>query len=229
MRASARWWSRVLFRRRRTEIVGGRQRRAVDREARSDSPSRCRSRLSLRRRVRRRCTPRMPDPAMWNPVAERRVRMDLRRDAGAELRRLAGAAAESLRRPRRSRRPRRRRTQRGVPACSTRSCRPCSASSAQCAASRACGRESRAGAADCCSCTTCRSGSGALGLAAVFSAEVSAADAVLFMLATSLSQDLYKRFVNPAATDRQVLTVARAGVGRRRHARRRRRVRVAER
>jgi SSS family solute:Na+ symporter len=51
---------------------------------------------------------------------------------------------------------------------------------------------------------------GALGLAAVFSAEISAADAVLFMLATSLSQDLYKRFVNPAATDRQVLAVARA-------------------
>ena len=50
---------------------------------------------------------------------------------------------------------------------------------------------------------------GALGLAAVFSAEVSAADAVLFMLATSLSQDLYKRFLRPAATDRQVLVVAR--------------------
>jgi SSS family solute:Na+ symporter len=50
---------------------------------------------------------------------------------------------------------------------------------------------------------------GALGLAAVFSAEVSAADAVLFMLATSLSQDLYKRFLEPAATDRQVLIVAR--------------------
>jgi solute:Na+ symporter, SSS family len=50
---------------------------------------------------------------------------------------------------------------------------------------------------------------GALGLAAVFSAEVSASDAILFMLATSLSQDLYKRFVNPAASDRQVVTVAR--------------------
>ena len=50
---------------------------------------------------------------------------------------------------------------------------------------------------------------GALGLAAVFSAEVSASDAILFMLATSLSQDLYKRFVNPEATDRQVVTVAR--------------------
>ena len=50
---------------------------------------------------------------------------------------------------------------------------------------------------------------GALGLAAVFSAEVSAADAVLFMLATSLSQDLYKRYIRPDAGDRQVLVVAR--------------------
>ncbi|MGE0450734.1 MAG: sodium:solute symporter family protein [Vicinamibacterales bacterium] len=50
---------------------------------------------------------------------------------------------------------------------------------------------------------------GALALAAVFSAEVSSADAVLFMLATSLSQDLYKRFVHPKASDRRVLTVAR--------------------
>ena len=50
---------------------------------------------------------------------------------------------------------------------------------------------------------------GALGLAALFSAEVSAADAILFMLATSLSQDLYRRFMNPAASDGQVLRVAR--------------------
>lgn len=50
---------------------------------------------------------------------------------------------------------------------------------------------------------------GALGLAAVFSAEISAADAVLFMLTTSLSQDLYKRFVNPSADDRRVLMVTR--------------------
>jgi SSS family solute:Na+ symporter len=50
---------------------------------------------------------------------------------------------------------------------------------------------------------------GAIGLAAVFSAEISASDAALFMLTTSLSQDLYKRFVNRAATERQVLTVAR--------------------
>src|SRR6185436_3653243 len=50
---------------------------------------------------------------------------------------------------------------------------------------------------------------GALGLAAVFSAELSAADAVLFMLTTSLAQDLYKRFVAPAADERKVLLVAR--------------------
>ncbi len=50
---------------------------------------------------------------------------------------------------------------------------------------------------------------GLLGLAAVFSAEISAADAVLFMLTTSLSQDLYKRFVNPSAGDRRVLLVTR--------------------
>jgi SSS family solute:Na+ symporter len=50
---------------------------------------------------------------------------------------------------------------------------------------------------------------GAAGLAAVFSAEVSTCDAILFMLSTSLSKDLYKRFVNPAADDRQILRVAR--------------------
>jgi SSS family solute:Na+ symporter len=50
---------------------------------------------------------------------------------------------------------------------------------------------------------------GALALAAVFSAEISAADAVLFMLATSLSQDLYKRFIRPDAADVKVLRVAR--------------------
>lgn len=50
---------------------------------------------------------------------------------------------------------------------------------------------------------------GALGLAAVFSAEVSTCDALLFMLATSLSQDMYKRFLKPQATDAQLLRVAR--------------------
>ncbi len=50
---------------------------------------------------------------------------------------------------------------------------------------------------------------GAIGLAAVFSAEVSSADAVLFMLTTSLAQDLYKRFLNPSASDGLLLAVAR--------------------
>src|SRR4029450_8957621 len=50
---------------------------------------------------------------------------------------------------------------------------------------------------------------GALALAAVFSAEVSTCDAILFMLATSLSQDLYKRFLQPEADDRELLMIAR--------------------
>ncbi len=50
---------------------------------------------------------------------------------------------------------------------------------------------------------------GALGLAAVFSAEVSSADTVLYMLSTSLAKDLYKRFVAPDASDARVLRVAR--------------------
>jgi SSS family solute:Na+ symporter len=50
---------------------------------------------------------------------------------------------------------------------------------------------------------------GALALAAVFSAEVSTCDAILFMLSTSLSKDLYKRFVHPDADDKRLLLVAR--------------------
>ena len=50
---------------------------------------------------------------------------------------------------------------------------------------------------------------GAFALTAVFAAEISSADAVLFMLSTSGAQDLYKRFVNREASDQQVLTVAR--------------------
>src|SRR5258707_9047425 len=50
---------------------------------------------------------------------------------------------------------------------------------------------------------------GSLGLAAVVSAEASSADAILFMLATSLSQDLYRGYFRPAATDGEVLHVAR--------------------
>jgi SSS family solute:Na+ symporter len=50
---------------------------------------------------------------------------------------------------------------------------------------------------------------GALGLAALVAAEISSADAILFMLSTSLSRDLYKRFLRPAADDAAVLRVAR--------------------
>ncbi len=50
---------------------------------------------------------------------------------------------------------------------------------------------------------------GAIGLAAVFSAELSAADAALFMVTTSLSQDFYKRFVHPDASEAEMLRVTR--------------------
>ncbi len=50
---------------------------------------------------------------------------------------------------------------------------------------------------------------GSLALAAVLSAELSSADAILFMLSTSLSKDLYKRFYRPQASDAQVLRVSR--------------------
>ncbi len=54
---------------------------------------------------------------------------------------------------------------------------------------------------------------GGLVLAAVFSAEISSADAVLFMLTTSLSRDLYQTFIEPGATEERVLSVSRiAGV-----------------
>jgi solute:Na+ symporter, SSS family len=46
-------------------------------------------------------------------------------------------------------------------------------------------------------------------LGALFSAELSAADAVLFMLTTSISQDLFKTFIKPQADDGQLLRVAR--------------------
>ncbi len=50
---------------------------------------------------------------------------------------------------------------------------------------------------------------GILGLAAVFSAEVSTCDAVLFMLSTSITVDLYKSFLNPKAGDKLLLRVGR--------------------
>jgi SSS family solute:Na+ symporter len=51
---------------------------------------------------------------------------------------------------------------------------------------------------------------GTLLLGAIFSAELSAADAALFMLSTSLSKDLYKAFLNPEATDERLMRVAKA-------------------
>ena len=50
---------------------------------------------------------------------------------------------------------------------------------------------------------------GALLLGAIFSAELSAADAVLFMLSTSLSKDLYQAFIHPQASQQQLMFVAR--------------------
>lgn len=48
-----------------------------------------------------------------------------------------------------------------------------------------------------------------LALAAIFAAEVSTADAVLYVLATSVSNDLYKTFINPLATDNALLKISR--------------------
>jgi SSS family solute:Na+ symporter len=50
---------------------------------------------------------------------------------------------------------------------------------------------------------------GSFALAAVFSAELSSADAVLFMLATSGARDFYRGFLRPEASDASVLRVAR--------------------
>ncbi|HEY8458822.1 MAG TPA: sodium:solute symporter family protein, partial [Blastocatellia bacterium] len=50
---------------------------------------------------------------------------------------------------------------------------------------------------------------GGLLLGALFSAELSAADAVLFMLTTSLGKDLYKTFIKPDADDRSLLRASR--------------------
>jgi SSS family solute:Na+ symporter len=52
-------------------------------------------------------------------------------------------------------------------------------------------------------------GLGILTLAAVLSAELSSADAVLFMLATSLSKDLYQGFWNPQVDDQGLLRAGR--------------------
>jgi len=46
-------------------------------------------------------------------------------------------------------------------------------------------------------------------LAAIFSAELSATDAILFMLSTSLAVDLYKTFLNPTVSQQKLLWVSR--------------------
>jgi solute:Na+ symporter, SSS family len=50
---------------------------------------------------------------------------------------------------------------------------------------------------------------GALAMAAVFSTAVDTCDGILFMLSTSLAQDIYRGHLNPRATDAQLLRVAR--------------------
>jgi SSS family solute:Na+ symporter len=50
---------------------------------------------------------------------------------------------------------------------------------------------------------------GALALAAVFSTEVDTSDAILFMISTSASKDLFQRYLRPNASDRELLLVAR--------------------
>jgi SSS family solute:Na+ symporter len=46
-------------------------------------------------------------------------------------------------------------------------------------------------------------------LAAIFSAELSATDAILFMLSTSLAVDLYKTFLDPGVSQQRLLAVSR--------------------
>ena len=48
-----------------------------------------------------------------------------------------------------------------------------------------------------------------MALAAIFAAEVSTADTVLYMLAGSLTNDIYKRFFNPEISDKKLLTFSR--------------------
>ena len=50
---------------------------------------------------------------------------------------------------------------------------------------------------------------GALALAAVFSTEVDTSDAILFMISTSMSKDIFKRYLKPEASDAELLRVAR--------------------
>ena len=145
-------------------------------------------------------TERSPDAAS-RPATTGRSGGPARRDsltlaiARPAVHRVTGTAPEDLRRARRSRRSSRRRPERARPVRRSRSCRPSSASSPARISRRS---PSRISALPMLLVHRVPPLVGAIGLAAVFSAEISAADAILFMLTTSLSQDLYKRFVNPA-------------------------------
>jgi SSS family solute:Na+ symporter len=46
-------------------------------------------------------------------------------------------------------------------------------------------------------------------LASIFSAELSATDAILFMLSTSLAVDLYRTFIEPQVSEKKLLAVSR--------------------
>jgi SSS family solute:Na+ symporter len=50
---------------------------------------------------------------------------------------------------------------------------------------------------------------GALAMAAVFSTEVDTSDAILFMISTAVSKDIFKRHLKPEASDAELLRVAR--------------------
>src|SRR4029079_841851 len=50
---------------------------------------------------------------------------------------------------------------------------------------------------------------GAIALAAVFSTAVDTCDAILFMISSSPSHDVYKRFIIPGASDARLLAVGR--------------------
>ncbi|HIU64569.1 MAG TPA: sodium:solute symporter family protein [Candidatus Avacidaminococcus intestinavium] len=52
-------------------------------------------------------------------------------------------------------------------------------------------------------------GVAAFALAAIFAAEVSTADAVLYMLSSSIAKDLYKTFLKPEITDKELLSFSR--------------------
>ncbi len=79
-------------------------------------------------------------------------------------------------------------------------------------AARARSREPGAGAARASRADVLPPWLGGLALAALFAAELSAADAVLFMLSTSLSRDLYQTLLRPKATDAELLKVGRLAI-----------------